>query len=133
MSKKKDPNIILRDKRLRDLVRQKKYAVKAASRFGCPFLDRMVEEDFELMERIIKLEHFVWEVGIEQQKDNKTGKVYAEIITLGEFTDVANSFDKKDRDLLTKQHKYMTAYAAALKQRVVRVCDKLSEQKKEVK
>ena len=133
MSKKKDPNIILRDKRLRDLVRQKKYAVKVASRFGCPFLDRIVEEDFELMERSIKLEHFVWEVGIEQQKDNKTGKVYAEIIVLGEFTDAANALDKKDRELLIRQHKYMAAYAAVLKQRVERICKQLEAKRKEVK
>ena len=133
MSKKKDPNIILRDKRLRDLVRQKKYAVKVASRFGCPFLDRIVEEDFELMERIIKLEHFVWEVGIEQQKDNKTGKVYAEIIVLGEFTDVANALDKKDRELLVKQHKHMSIYEATLEKRMERICKKLEAKQKEVK
>lgn len=126
MSNKKDPNIILRDKRLRDLVRRKKNAVKETAGFGCPFLDRMVDEDYEIMERVIRLEHFVWKVELEPQKDAKTGKVYAEIIVLGEFTDAANALDKKDRDLLVKQHKHMTIYEATLEKRMERICKKLA-------
>ena len=131
MSKKKDPNIILRDKRLRDLVRQKKYAVKAVSRFGCPFLDRMVDEDYDLIERVVKLEHFIWNVRVEKKADEKTGETY-EVFTLDEFTDAANALDKKDRDLLVRQHKHMSAYEATLEQRIGRVCEKLAT-KKEVK
>lgn len=132
MSKKKDPNIVLRDKRLRDLVRQKKYSVKAASRFGCPFLDRMIDENYELRERMIKLEHFVWNVVVEEKKDEKTGETYEEL-TFGEFTVAANALDNKDRVLLVKQHKHMGAYQATLEQRMDRVYNKLSEQKTEVK
>lgn len=132
MSKKKDPNIILRDKRLRDLVWRKKRVVKATSRFGCPFLDRMIDEDYELMERMIKLEHFVWDIRVEGKKDEKTGKVYAEI-TIGEFTNAANALDKRDRDLLVRQRRHMGAYQATLEQRMERICKRLSEQKTEAK
>ena len=124
MSKKKDPNIILRDKRLRALAQRKKNMVKKTSKFGCPFFDRMVEEDYEIVERVIRLEHFVWKVEIETQ-----GKVYADIIILGEFTDAANALDKKDRDLLIKQHKYMSVYASTLEQRMERICKRLNQQK----
>ena len=48
MSKKKDPNIVLRDKRLRDIARRYKNMVKETSVFGCQFLDRMVDENYEL-------------------------------------------------------------------------------------
>ena len=132
-SKKKDPNIILRDKRLRALVQRKKNAVKETAGFGCPFLDRMVDEDYEIMERVIRLEHFVWKVELDPQKDEKTGKVYAEIICLGEFTDVANALDKKDRDLLVKQHKHMTIYEATLEKRMERICKQLEANRKEAK
>ena len=128
MSKKKDPNIILRDKRLRDLVWQKKRSVKAASRFGCPFLDRMIDENYELLERMVKLEHFIWNVVVEEKKDEKTGEVYKEL-TFEEFTSAANALDDKDRVLLVKPHKHMGAYQATLEQRMGRVYDKLSEQK----
>lgn len=133
MSKKKDPNIILRDKRLRALVQRKKNAVKETAGFGCPFLDRMVDEDYEIMERVIRLEHFVWKVELEPQKDEKTGKVYAEIICLGEFTDAANALDKKDRDLLVKQHKHMSIYEATLEKRMERICKQLEAKRKEAK
>ena len=132
MSKKKDTNIILRDKRLRDLVWQKKRAVKAVSRFRCPFLDRMIDENYELLERMIKLEHFIWNVVVEEKKDEKTGEVYKEL-TFGEFTAAANTLDNKDRVLLVKQHKHMGAYQSTLEQRMGRVYDKLSEQKAKVK
>ena len=132
MSKKKDPNIVLRDKRLRDLVRQKKYSVKAASRFGCSFLDHMIDENYELRERMIKLEHFIWNVVVEEKKDEKTGETYEEL-TFGEFTAAANALDNKDRALLVKQRKHMGAYQATLEQRMDRVYNKLSEQKTEVK
>lgn len=132
MSKKKDPNIILRDKRLRDLIQRKKNAVKETAGFGCPFLDRMVDEDYEIIERVIRLEHFIWKVELEPQKDEKTGKIYAEIIVLGEFTDAANALDKKDRELLVKQHKHMSIYEATLEKRMERICKKLAA-KKEVK
>lgn len=133
MSNKKDPNIILRDKRLRALVQRKKNAVKETAGFGCPFLDRMVDEDYEIMERVIRLEHFVWKVELEPQKDAKTGEVYAEIIVLGEFTDAANALDKKDRDLLVKQHKHMSIYEATLEQRMERICKRLAAKQKEAK
>ena len=133
MSKKKDPNIILRDTRLRALVFRKKNAVKETAGFGCPFLDRMVDEDYEIMERVIRLEHFVWKVELEPQKDAKTGKVYAEIIVLGEFTDAANALDKKDRDLLVKQHKHMSIYEATLEKRMERICKQLEAKRKEAK
>lgn len=133
MSNKKDPNIILRDKRLRALVQRKKNAVKETAGFGCPFLDRMVDEDYEIMERVIRLEHFVWRVELEPQKDAKTGEVYAEIIVLGEFTDAANALDKKDRDLLVKQHKHMSIYEATLEKRMERICKRLAAKQKEAK
>ena len=128
MSKKKDPNIVLRDKRLRDLVWQKKRAVKAASRFGCQFLDRMIDENYELLERMIKLEHFVWNVVAEEKQDEKTGEAYKEL-TVGEFTAAANALDKRDRDLLVRQLRHMEAYQSTLEQRMGRVYNKLSEQK----
>ena len=133
MSEKKDPNIVLRDKRLRTLVQRKKNAVKETAGFGCPFLDRMVDEDYEIMERVIRLEHFVWKVELEPQKDEKTGKIYAEIIVLGEFTDAANALDKKDRELLVKQHKHMSIYEATLEKRMERICKKLEAKQKEAK
>ena len=132
MSKKKDPNIILRDKRLRDLVWQKKRAVKAASGFNCPFLDRMIDENYELIERIIKLEHFVWNVVAEEKQDEKTGEDYEEL-TFREFTAAANALDKKDRELLVKQYKHMSAYEATLEKRMGRICERLETERKEVK
>ena len=132
MSKKKDPNIILRDKRLRALARQKKYAAQATSRFGCPFLDRMVDEDYDLIERVIKLEHFIWNVRVERKADEKTGETY-EVFTLDEFTDAFNALDKKDRDLLVRQHKHMSAYEATLEQRMGRICERLETERKETK
>lgn len=137
MSKKKDPNIVLRDKRLRALVRQKKYAqkkyaVQATSRFGCPFLDRMVDENYDLIERVIKLEHFIWNVRVEEKADEKTGKAY-EVFIFDGFTDAANSLAKKDRDLLVRQHKHMLAYEATLEQRMGRICERLESERKETK
>ena len=129
MSKKKDPNIILRDKRLRALVRQKKYAAQATSRFGCPFLDRMVDEDYDLIERVIKLEHFIWNVRVEEKADEKTGETY-EVFTLDGFTDAANALDKKDRGLLVRQHKHMSAYESTLERRMGRICERLESERK---
>lgn len=120
MSKKKDPNIVLRDKRLRALVRQKKYAAQATSRFGCPFLDRMVDENYDLIERVIKLEHFIWNVRVEE-----------EAFIFDGFTDAANSLAKKDRDLLVRQHKHMSAYEATLEQRMGRICERLETDRNE--
>lgn len=130
MSKKKDPNIILRDKRLRDVVRFKKNEVKKAAKFGCAFLDRMIEEDYELMERVIRLEHFVWKVEVEPQKDEKTGEVYANVITLGELTEDASKLDKKDLALLQRQHKHMTCYEATLEKRMERLYKTLEAEAK---
>ena len=110
MSKKKDPNIILRDKRLRALVHHKKNTVKETAGFGCPFLDRMVDEDYELVERVIKLEHFLWKVEV---KDG--------VVVLTEFTDATNALAKKDRDLLVRQYKHMMGYKDMLEQRIDRV------------
>ena len=132
MSKKKDPNIVLRDKRLRDLVWRKKRAVKAASRFGCQCLDRMIDENYELLERMIKLEHFVWNVVAEEKQDEKTGEDYKEL-TFGEFTAAANALAKRDRDLLVRQRRHMGAYQVTLEKRMGRICKRLSEQKTEVK
>lgn len=128
MSKKKDPNIILRDKRLRDVVRYKKNAVKDTVGFGCPFLDRMVDEDYELMERVIKLEHFIWNVRLEPVKDKK-GNIVEEMITLGEFTDAVNALNKKDRYLLIKQYKHMSVYEATLEKRIDRICKTFATKK----
>ena len=122
MSKKKDPNIVLRDKRLRALVHRKKNTVKETAGFGCPFLDRMVDEDYELVERVIKLEHFLWKVEV------KDGAV-----VLREFTDAANELAKKDRDLLVRQFKHMRGYQEALEQRMDRVYDRLASERKETK
>lgn len=130
MSKKKDPNIILRDKRLRALVRQKKYAAQATSRFGCPCLDRMVDENYDLIERVIKLEHFIWNVRVDKKADKKTGEDY-EVFIFDGFTDAFNALDKKDRDLLVRQHKHMLAYEAALEQRKGRICERLESERKE--
>ena len=122
MSKKKDPNIVLRDKRLRALVHRKKNTVKETAGFGCPFLDRMVDEDYELVERVVKLEHFLWKVEV------KDGAV-----VLREFTDAANALAKKDRDLLIRQFKHMRGYQVALEQRMDRVYDRLVSERKETK
>ena len=122
MSKKKDPNIILRDKRLRALVQRKKNTVKEIAGFGCPLLDRMVDEDYELVERVFKLEHFLWKVEV------KDGAV-----VLREFTDAANALAKKDRDLLVRQFKHMRGYQEALEQRMDRVYDRLASERKETK
>ena len=122
MSKKKDPNIILRDKRLRALVQRKKNTVKEIAGFGCPFLDRMVDEDYELVERVFKLEHFLWKVEV------KDGAV-----VLREFTDAANALAKKDRDLLVRQYKYMMGYKDTLEQRMERIYDRLASERKETK
>ena len=129
MSKKKDPNIILRDKRLRALVQRKKNTVKETAGFGCPFLDRMIDEDYELVERVIKLEHFIWNVRVEEKADEKTGETY-EVFTLDGFTDAFNALDKKDRDLLVRQHKHMSAYEATLEQRMGRICERLESERK---
>ena len=129
MSKKKDPNIILRDKRLRALVQRKKNTVKETAGFGCPFLDRMIDEDYELVERVIELEHFIWNVRVEEKADEKTGETY-EVFTLDGFTDAFNALDKKDRDLLVRQHKHMSAYEATLEQRMGRICERLESERK---
>ena len=122
MSKKKDPNIVLRDKRLRDIARRYKNMVKETSVFGCQFLDRMVDEDYELAERVVKLEHFLWKVEV------KDGAV-----VLREFTDAANAIAKKDRGLLVRQFKHMRGYQEALEQRMDRVYDRLASERKETK
>ena len=123
MSKKKDPNIILRDKRLRDVTRRYKNTVKETSVFGCQFLDRMVDENYELAERVVKLEHFLWKVEV---KDG--------IVVLTSFTDSANALDKKDRNLLVRQYKYMMGYKDTLEQRIDRVVyDRTVPEHKETK
>ena len=123
MSKKKDPNIILRDKRLRDVARRYKNTVKETSVFGCQFLDRMVDEDYELAERVVKLEHFLWKVEV---KDG--------IIVLTSFTDSANALAKKDRNLLVRQYKYMMGYKDTLEKRIDRVVyDRTVSEHKETK
>lgn len=123
MSKKKDPNIVLRDKRLRALVHRKKNMVKETAGFGCPSLDRMVDEDYELAERVVKLEHFLWKVEV------KDGAV-----VLAAFTDAANALAKKYRDLLVRQYKYMMGYKDTLEQRIGRVVyDRTVSERKETK
>ena len=123
MSKKKDPNIVLRDKRLRDVARRYKNTVKETSAFGCQFLDRMVDENYELAERVVKLEHFLWKVEV------KGGGV----VVLAAFTDAANALAKKDRDLLVRQYKYMMGYKDTLEQRMERIYDRLASERKETK
>lgn len=124
MSKKKDPNIVLRDKRLRDVARRYKNMVKETSVFGCQFLDRMVDENYELAERVVKLEHFLWKVEV------KDGVV----VILAAFTDAANALAKKDRDLLVRQYKYMMGYKDTLEQRIDRVVyDRTVSEHKETK
>ena len=120
MSKKKDPNIVLRDKRLRDVARRYKNTVKETSAFGCQFLDRMVDENYELAERVVKLEHFLWKVEV------KDGGV----VVLAAFTDAANALAKKDRDLLVRQYKYMMGYKDTLEQRMDRIYDRLASERK---
>ena len=123
MSKKKDPNIVLRDKRLRDVARRYKNTVKETSAFGCQFLDRMVDENYELAERVVKLEHFLWKVEV---KDG--------IIVLTSFTDAANALAKKDRNLLVRQYKYMMGYKDTLEKRIDRVVyDRTVSEHKETK
>ena len=130
MSKKKDPNIILRDKRLRALVQRLKKVSKEVAKFGCPFLDRMVDEDYDLVERVIKLGHFLWNVKVERKEDRKTGETHY-VFTSGEFTDAANALDKKDRDLLVRQYKHMMGYKNTLERRMDRVYDRLASERKE--
>ena len=121
MSKKKDPNLVLRDKRLRELEFKRRRTVKEVAKLGCAFLDRMVEEDFALSEKIIKLEHYVWNVEIEDVTDEKTGKKISEVIVLPSFTanvDDKTAFGKKMLKLLEKQHRSMTVYRGALEERM---------------
>ena len=123
MSKKKDPNIILRDKRLRDVARRYKNMAKETSMFGCQFLDRKVDENYELAVRVVKLEHFLWKVEV------KDGAV-----VLAAFTDAANALAKKDRDLLVRQYKYMMGYKDTLEQRIARaVYDRTMSERNETK
>ena len=132
MSKKKDPNLVLRDKRLRELEFKRRRTVKEVAKLGCAFLDRMVEEDFALSEKIIKLEHYVWNVEIEDVTDEKTGKKISEIIVLPSFTanvDDKTAFGKKILKLLEKQHRSMTVYRGALEERMELIVKSLTTKK----
>ena len=122
MSKKKDPNIILRDKRLRVLAQSRKKTSKEMAKFGCTFFDRMVDEYYGLAERMINIEHFVWKV---ENKDDT--------FVFGEFTDAAKALDKKDRDLIVRQYKHMAGYRDTLERRMDRVCERLVSERKETK
>lgn len=138
MSKKKDPNLILRDKRLRELEFKRRRTVKEVAKLGCAFLDRMVEEDFALSEKIIKLEHYVWNVEINDVTDENTGKKISEVIVLPSFTanvDDKTAFGKKMLKLLEKQHRSMTVYRGALEERMELIVKNLTNQntKKETK
>ena len=130
MSKKKDPNLVLRDKRLRELEFKRRRTVKEVAKLGCAFLDRMVEEDFALSDKIIKLEH--WNVEIEDVTDEKTGKKISEIIVLPSFTanvDDKTAFGKKMLKLLEKQHRSMTVYRGALEERMELIVKSLTTKK----
>lgn len=132
MSKKKDPNLVLRDKRLRELEFKRRRTVKEVAKLGCAFLDRMVEEDFALSEKIIKLEHYVWNVEIEDVTDEKTGKKISEVIVLPSFTanvDDKTAFGKKMLKLLEKQHRSMTVYRGALEERMELIVKSLTTKK----
>ena len=132
MSKKKDPNLVLRDKRLRELEFKRRRTVKEVAKLGCAFLDRMVEEDFALSEKIIKLEHYVWNVEIEDVTDEKTGKKISKIIVLPSFTanvDDKTAFGKKMLKLLEKQHRSMTVYRGALEERMELIVKSLTTKK----
>lgn len=132
MSKKKDPNIVLRDKRLRKLDFKRRQTVKELAKLGCAFLDRMVEEGFALSEKIIKLEHYVWNVEIEDVTDEKTGKKMSETIVLPSFTanvDEKTAFGKKMLNLLKKQHRSMTVYRGALEDRMELIVKNLTAKK----
>lgn len=132
MSKKKDPNLVLRDKRLRELEFKRRRTVKEVAKLGCAFLDRMVEEDFALSDKIIKLEHYVWNVEIEDVTDEKTGKKISEIIVLPSFTanvDDKTAFGKKMLKLLEKQHRSMTVYRGALEERMELIVKSLTTKK----
>ena len=132
MSKKKDPNLVLRDKRLRELEFKRRRTVKEVAKLGCAFLDRMVEEDFALSYKIIKLEHYVWNVEIEDVTDDKTGKKISEIIVLPSFTanvDDKTAFGKKMLKLLEKQHRSMTVYRGALEERMELIVKSLTTKK----
>ena len=132
MSKKKDPNLVLRDKRLRELEFKRRRTVKKVAKLGCAFLDRMVEEDFALSEKIIKLEHYVWNVEINDVNDEKTGKKISEIIVLPSFTanvDASSAAGKKMLKLLEKQHRSMTVYRGALEDRMELIVKNLTTKK----
>lgn len=132
MSKKKDPNLILRDKRLRELEFKRRRTVKKAAKLGCAFLDRMVEEYFALSDKIIKLEHYVWNVEIENVTDEKTGKKISEVVILPSFTknvDSTTSVGKKMLKLIEKQHRSMTVYHGALEERMELIAKNLTTKK----
>ena len=132
MSKKKDPNLVLRDKRLRELEFKRRRTVKEVAKLGCAFLDRMVEEGFALSEKIIKLEHYVWNVEINDVTDEKTGKKISEVIVLPSFTanvDDKTAFGKKMLKLLEKQHRSMTVYRGALEERMELIVKNLTTKK----
>lgn len=138
MSKKKDPNLVLRDKRLRELEFKRRRTVKEVAKLGCAFLDRMVEEDFALSEKIIKLEHYVWNVEIEDVTDEKTGKKISEIVFLPSFmqnVDSTTATGKKMLKLLEKQLRHMTVYRGALEERMELIVKNLTtpNTKKEIK
>ena len=92
----------------------------------------MVEEGFALSEKIIKLEHYVWNVEIEDVTDEKTGKKMSEIIVLPSFTanvDEKTAFGKKMLNLLKKQHRSMTVYRGALEDRIELIVKNLTAKK----
>lgn len=111
MSKKKDPNEVAFNKRMREIARLRKTALTKTFKDN-PVAARVATETFDLTERLCKLERFLWKSVV--REDGSETCV---------FTDAAMALHPKHRKLLVRQHKAMAAYMNILGERIALFTD----------
>ena len=110
MGKKKDPNEVAFNKRMREIACLRKKALKTFK--NNPVASRAADEMFDLAERLCKLARFLWKPMINDDGD----KIFI-------YTDVARALNPKHRQLLVRQHKVMEAYMDILSERIALFTD----------
>ena len=105
MGKKKDLNEVAFNKRMREIARLHKKALKTFK--NNPVASRAADEMFDLAERLCKLERVLWKPMIHDDGD--------EIFV---YTDVASALNPSHRQLLVRQHEGMKASMDILSQRI---------------
>lgn len=112
MSKKKDPNEVLMNKRLREVDTFEKRELKRVAPLKNEEITGLVTENYRVMRQVISLEHKLWNVSVERVGED------VDVITLDPPTKFMESLPKKEQTIMTRMHKGLSMYEANLEKHI---------------